>query len=200
MGTQSGFHYYLNWAKARIDEMDAALTSLEGKAAEQTADAREKADQILANLRTIRDGFRDTVNKQAAANDAAWKSVKAQLESEWTAFQAELNDNIESFGQQIEQQQAIFRRQADAQLKAWRDAADQLGAAAESFTAERKAEIEAVGNRMGADADQAEEKLRKLDQAGRQSWFALTTALSETRAAFDRANQAARDAFRKTAV
>jgi hypothetical protein len=200
MGTQGGFHYYLNWAKARIDEMDAALASLEGKAAEQTAEAREKADEILAKLRTIRDGFRGTVNKQAVANEAAWKSVKAQLESEWTAFQEELNGNIESFGQQIEQQQAIFQRQADAQLKAWRDSADQLGAAAESFTAERKAEIEAVAKRMGADADQAEEKLRKLDQAGRQSWFALTTALSETRAAFDRANQAARDAFRKTAV
>ena len=200
MSTQSGFHYYLNWAKARIDEMDAALTSLEGKAAEQTADAREKAEQILANLRAIRDDFRDIVNKQAAANEAAWKSMKAQLESEWTAFQAELNDNIESFGQQIEQQQAIFRRQADAQLKVWRDAADQLGAAAESFTAERKAEIEAVAKRMGVDADEAEEKLRKLDQAGRQSWFALTTALSQTRDAFDRANQAARDAFRKTAA
>ncbi|WP_155951204.1 hypothetical protein [Rhizobium mesoamericanum] len=33
----------------------AALTSLEGKAAEQTADAREKAEQILANLGTAPD-------------------------------------------------------------------------------------------------------------------------------------------------
>lgn len=200
MSTQSGFHYYLNWAKTRIDEMDAALTSLEDKAAEQTAGAREKADQILANLRRLRDDFQGIVNKQAVANEAAWKSVMGQLESRWTAFQAEVNNNIESFDQQIEQQQTIFRRQADAQLKAWRDVSDQLGIAAESFTAERKAEIEAVAKRMGADADQAEEKLRKLNQAGRQSWLALTTALSETRNAFDRANQAARDAFRKTAA
>ena len=200
MGTQSGFHYYANWAKARIDEMDAALTSLEGKAAELKAGAREKANQVLADLRKIRDDFRDTANKQAAANEAAWKSVKAQLESEWTAFQAELNNNIESFGKQIEQQQAIFRSQADAQLKAWRDAADRLGTAAKSFAAERRAEIDAVVKRMDADAAQAEEKLRKLNQAGGQSWSSFTTALSETRAAFDRANQAAEDAFRKAAA
>lgn len=28
----SAHYYYLNWAKERIDEMDAVLTSLEGKA------------------------------------------------------------------------------------------------------------------------------------------------------------------------
>ena len=65
--------------------------------------------------------------------------MKAQLESEWTAFQTEVNKNIDSFGTQIEQQQAIFQRQADAQLKAWRDAADQLGAAAKGHAAERRA-------------------------------------------------------------
>jgi hypothetical protein len=134
------------------------------------------------------------------ANEVAWKNVETQLESEWTAFQAEVNNNIESFGNQIEQQQAIFRHQADARLKASREAADQLGAAAKSFAAERRAEIEAAVKRMDADAAQAEEKLRKLNQAGRQSWYALTTALSETRAAFDRANQAAQDAFRKAAA
>ena len=52
---------------------------LRGKAAEQTADAREKADQILANLRKICDDFQSIVNKQASANEAAWKSVKAQI-------------------------------------------------------------------------------------------------------------------------
>ena len=57
MSRQSGFHYYLNWAKARIDEMDATLIALEGKAAELTAGAREKADQILADLRKTRDDF-----------------------------------------------------------------------------------------------------------------------------------------------
>jgi len=51
--------------------------------------------------------------------------------------------------------------------------------------------------RMNTDATAAEEKLQKLNQAGAQSWSALMAALTETRAAFDRANQAARDAFKR---
>ena len=33
MPTQSSAHFFLSWAKERIDEMDATLASLESKAA-----------------------------------------------------------------------------------------------------------------------------------------------------------------------
>jgi len=200
MSTQSSIHFYLNWAKERIDEMDATLASLESKVSEVHADARVKANQVLTDLRKKRDDFRATVKKQAEANEATWIKEKARLETEWSAFESEVKKYVESFGKQIEQQQAIFQRQANAQAKAWRDAADQLRVAAKNFAAERRAEIEVVVKRMDADATQAEEKLWRLNQAGIQSWSALTTALSETRAAFDRANQAAQDAFRKAAA
>ena len=55
------------------------------------------------------------------------------------------------------------------------------------FAPDRRVEIEAVKKRMDTDADRAEEKFRKLHQTGHQSWAALMAALSETRAAFDRA-------------
>jgi hypothetical protein len=35
-----GIHFYLNWAKERLDEMDATLASLETKVSEVQADAR----------------------------------------------------------------------------------------------------------------------------------------------------------------
>jgi hypothetical protein len=51
---------------------------------------------------------------------------------------------------------------------------------------------------MNADAAAAEEKLqKKLHEAGTQSWSALTVALAETRAAFDRANHAVHEAFKR---
>ena len=50
---------------------------------------------------------------------------------------------------------------------------------------------------MKADATVAEEKLQKLARAGTESWSALTAALAETRATFDRAHQAAREAFKR---
>jgi hypothetical protein len=199
MVTHSSTHFYINWAKERLDEMDAILTSLEGKAGVVQADARDKANKALADLRKSRDGFRDTIKKQAEANEAAWIGAKAKLEAEWNSFEAEVRKYVESFGKQIEHQQATFTLQAAAQLKAWREAADKFGSDAKDFAAERRAEIDTAVKRMSADAAAAEEKLQRLNQAGIQSWSSLMAALTETRAAFDRANQAAREAFKRAA-
>ena len=199
MATQSNIHFFTNWAKERLDEMDAAVTSLEGKLAEVQSDARDKADKVLADLRKQRDDFQDTIRKQSEFNEAAWLLAKAKLELDWKVFEAELEKYVESFGKKAEHQQATFKVQADAQLKAWREAADKLGIDAKNFAAERRDEIDAVVKRMNADAAEAERKLQKLNQAGTQSWSALMAALAETRAAFDRANQAALDAFKRAA-
>jgi hypothetical protein len=49
MPTQtSSAHFFLSWAKERIDEMDATLASLEGKAVQMQAQTRVKADQFIA--------------------------------------------------------------------------------------------------------------------------------------------------------
>jgi hypothetical protein len=199
MATQSNIHFYLNWAKERIDEMDATLASLETKVSEVQADARVKANQVLVELRKKRDDFRSTVKKQAEADEATWIKAKAQLETEWSAFETEVKKYVDSFGKKIEQQQATFKLQAAAQLKAWREAADKLRTAGKEFAAERRGEIEATVKRMEVDAAVAEERLQKLNQAGMQSWSALMGALAETRAAFDRANQAAQEAFKRAA-
>ena len=192
-------HFYVNWAKERLDEMDAALTSLEGEIGGVQADARHMANNALADLRKSRDGFRDTVKKQAEASEAAWIGAKAKLEDEWNSFEAGVRKYVESFGKQIEDQQTTFTLQAEAQLKAWREAADKLGSDAKKFAAERRAEIDAAVKRMSVDAAAAEEKLQKLNQAGTKSWSSLMAALTETRAAFDRANQAAWEAFKRAA-
>jgi DNA repair exonuclease SbcCD ATPase subunit len=199
MATQSSIHFYLNWAKERIDEMDATLASLETKVSEVQADARVKADQVLADLRKKRDEFRSTVKKQAEGNEAAWIKAKAQLETEWSAFETEVKKYVDIFGKKIEQQQATFKLQAAAQLKAWREATDKLRTAGKEFAAERRGEIDTTVKRMEANAAVAEERLQKLNQAGMQSWSALMGALAETRAAFDRANQAAQEAFKRAA-
>jgi hypothetical protein len=52
---------------------------------------------------------------------------------------------------------------------------------------------------MKADAAASDEKLQKLARAGTESWSALSAALAETRGVFDRANQAAREAFKRAA-
>jgi hypothetical protein len=200
MQTQSNIHFYVSWAKERLDEMEAVLTSLESKIGEVQTDARDKANKALADLRKISDIFRDTVKKQTESNEAAWTSAKAKLEPEWNSFEVEVKKYVESFAKQVEQQRATFKLQSAAQLKAWREAADKLADDTKQFATGRQAEIDVAVKRMQADAAAAEEKLRKhLDQMGTQSWSTMMAVLTETRAAFDRANQAARDAFKRAA-
>jgi hypothetical protein len=199
MSLQNNIHFYVNWAKERLDEMDATLASLESKVAQVQVDARDSADKLLAIMRKKRDDFRNIVKKQSEANEASWVGVQAQLESEWSSFEAEAKKYVESFVKQIEQQQATFKLQAAAQLNAWREAADKLGSAANEFAAERRDEIDAALKRMKADAVAAEAKLLKLNEAGTQSWSVLMAALTETRATFDRANQTLREQFKQAA-
>jgi septation ring formation regulator EzrA len=101
MQMQSNIHFYVNWAKERLDEMEAVLTSLESKVGGVQADARDKANKALADLRKSRDIFRDTIKKQAEANEAAWTSARAKLEPEWNSFEAEVKKYVESFGKQV---------------------------------------------------------------------------------------------------
>lgn len=193
----SSAHFFLSWAKERIDEMDATLASLESKSSQVQAEARAKADRLVAEMKKQRDEFDSTVKKHAEAGDAAWDGARERLETEWKGFQAETEKYLETFGKGVEQQQAVFRSQVTAQLNAWRETADRLNAAGREFAIERRREIDTTVSRMRADALAAEKKLQDLARAGTESWSALNTALAETRATFDRTNQAAREAFKR---
>jgi hypothetical protein len=50
---------------------------------------------------------------------------------------------------------------------------------------------------MKADVRTTEANFQKLTKAGTESWATLNAALTESRAAFDRANQTAWDAFKR---
>jgi hypothetical protein len=197
MPTQSSIRYYSNWAKERIDEMDATLTSLEFKVGEVAAESRVKADQILADLRSRRDAFRETIKQQADVGEDVWAKAKVKLEADWSAFETEAGKYIEGLGKNAEQVQATFKERAAAQVKAWQESAEQIQEAAFKFGAERRSEIDAALNSMKVDAAAAEQSLDKLTKAGTDSWAAMNAALTETRKAFDGANQAVRDAFAK---
>ena len=151
--------------------MDAALASLEVKSNQATADSKVKGEQLIADLTKRRDEF------QAGL-------VRAYFESA---------------GKQIEQQQATFKDIAAAQAKAWREAVDKFHDAASKVAVARRADMEAPLKQMKSDASEAEARLERLKQAGSSSWSVLSAALTQSRKAFDEANQAAWNALRGSA-
>src|ERR1700751_2228667 len=126
MSEQSSVHFYLNWAKERIDEMDATLASLEAKVGQVQADSKARAGQLIADLRKRRDEFQATVRKQAELGEAAWERAKTQLEAQWNSVEPGMKSYIETAGKQVQQQQATSGDVAAAQAKAWREVADKL--------------------------------------------------------------------------
>ena len=193
MSEQSSMHLYLNWAKERIDEMDAALASLEVKAGHAKAESKVKADEIVADLKRRRDEFQALLKTQAEAGEAAWARARTDLEKKWIAFEAEMRTYFEGAGKQIEQQQATFKDIAAAHTNAWREAATKFREAAGKVATGPS--VDAALKQMKADASEAEARLQKLKQAGAESWSELSAALAESRKAFDQANQAAWDAL-----
>lgn len=199
MNSQSSMHAYLDWAKERLDEIDATLASLQGKAASLQADARTKAETALAGMRTARDAFRMSIKEHAQANEEAFARSKAALELQWKAFEASVENYLDATGKQLKEHEALFRVQADAQRKAWQEVMDKLNKNAMGFAADRRRDIDTAMTRMKADAGTAKTKLDKLNAAGGESWAAMKSALEETRAAMDRASQAVHDAIKRAA-
>ncbi|WFU76934.1 hypothetical protein [Bradyrhizobium sp. CB2312] len=196
MSEQSSMHFYLNWAKERIDEMDAALTSFEVKAGEAKAESKVKAEHIIGDLKKRRDEFQAQLKTQVEVGEAAWVRSRTELEKQWNGFEAQMKTYFESAGKQIEQQQVTFKDIAAAQAKAWREAADKFREAAGKVAASHTGDVDAALKQMKADASEAEARLQKLKQAGSDSWSVLSAALAESRKAFDQANQAAWNALR----
>jgi hypothetical protein len=104
---------------------------------------------------------------------------------------------FDTVGKQIEQQQATFRDVAAAQIKASHEAADKLHDSAVKMAAAKLAELDATVKEMKTQAFEAEARLQKLRQARDESWSALSAALAGSRKAFNRANQALWDAFKR---
>ncbi len=195
--TQSRMHASFNWAKERLDEMDATLALFESKVGTFQGDARAKAENALAEMRAKRDAFRETIKKEGEMSEADWTRAKAALETDWSAFEASVQKYIEAAGVQVKQEQAAFRVRADAQRKAWQEAIDKLENTAAGLAADNRADVDSAVKHMKAEAATAEAKLDNLNRAGTKSWSAYRTALAETRTAFDHANQTAHDAFKR---
>ncbi|MGQ7793818.1 hypothetical protein ACUN0C_15535 [Faunimonas sp. B44] len=197
MPEQSSMHDYLNWTKERIDEMDATLAALEGKAAEVKAESQAMTEEAVAELTKQRDGFQAQARALAEAGGSALLAGKGQLEAQWRDFEARVKAYFETVGKQIGQQQATFQEIAAAQVKAWREAAETFNGEAAKLAAAKRADVDAAVKQMKADAAEAEARLRTLKQAGSESWAAMSAALAESRKAFDQANQKAWEALKR---
>lgn len=87
MSNRSSIHSYLDWAKERLDEIDATLASFEDNAAKLQADTSAKAQKAMADMRSARDDFRKSIKENGQASEAVIANSKKTLETQWTSFE-----------------------------------------------------------------------------------------------------------------
>lgn len=194
---RNNLQLYLSWAKERIEEMDAAVASLERQA--KNFHDREEARRLVADLKQRRNEFKTLMNKEAKEGEAALRRAKGQLELEWKNFEAEVNAHVKKAGRQFGFHQSIFQKLAGTQAKNWRVATANLQLLTRKVVPARRTGLTVAAKQMKADAAEAQARLKKLGAAGTASWSAMRTALNTSRKAFDRANQQAIKAVRRAA-
>src|SRR5271157_3382066 len=142
--TQDAYaHQFLNWIKARLDEMDATLTLIEKSTAVLHADAKKQAEEIIAQIDTRRKAFEEAIRKQQPESEAAWAKAKTTLEADWASFEAAVEDYVKNSPLSV-QRGAVFKARAEAQRKAWDETISALQTKAGMAAAEGKEDLDAA--------------------------------------------------------
>ena len=199
MTTETYTHQFANWAKERLNEIDATLASIETRASTLQADAKKQTEKAVSEIRAQRQVFQEAIHKQNDESEAGWAKAKSGLEANWTSFEGSVQKYLGELRQNGEQLGVTFKARAEAQRKAWQETLNSLHTKASTFTAAKKQEVDAALAHLKAEAEAAKSKLETHHKAGEQSWAAFKTALEESRGAFDRATRTAVEAFKRAA-
>ena len=184
---QSSVSVFVEWAKARLDEMAASAKVLESRLDSLDANVRAQAEQAIAHVKQwIAEGQAQIKNVQAKGA-ASIAEAKAQIEATWSKFQSESG----KWAELAKDQQATFQARAQAQAQAWQNVVNSYMQRAAELHARNKTQAEAHVEQLKADAQKAQADLKAkvddLSKAGQASWAAMSQALDDSRNAFSKA-------------
>ena len=194
-----GAHAAIEWAKARLLEIDATVATLEEGASKLRDDARKRGDEIISKLRATREAYGAKIDGALADGRQQTESMvaetRAALEAQWSAFERELEGYLTTVNSEIALRKEVFQARMKAEEAYWRKTIADLKASASSVATERRASLEARIAAVQAEADAAKARLAKLQLAGGDAWSALRDGLAEARGVFDKTYEAVRAAM-----
>ncbi len=199
MTSEPDTHLFSNWAKERLDEIDATLATLQSRVNTLQADTKQQAEKTIAEIRAQQHVFQEMLKKQTEEGTANWTGLMRGLESNWASFETLVQKYLNVTWKDAQHLQETFAARAEAQRKAWQEALESLRGTANTFAAAHKKDAEEALDQLKVAAETAKAKLEIQQKAGVESWDALKTALEESRAAFDKATHKVIESFKKTA-
>ena len=184
---QSSVGVFVEWAKARLDEMAANTKVLESSLDKLDASVRAQAEQTIAQVNQWIAEGQAKIKDVQAKGEASIAEAKADIEATWAKFQTESDKWVEV----AKDQQATFEARAQAQAQAWQNVVNTYVQRAAEVHAQNKVQAEAQVEQLKADAQKMQSELNAkvddLSKAGQASWGAMSQALDESRNAFAKA-------------
>ena len=192
---QSSVGVFVEWAKARLDEMAASAKVLDSRLDSLDVNVRAQAEQAIAHVKQwIAEGQAEIKDVQAKGAGSI-AEAKAQMEATWSKFQSESS----RWAELTKDQQATFQARAQAQAEAWQNVVNNYMQRATELHARNQKQAEAHVQQLTAQAQKAqadlEAKADRLGKAGQASWEAMSQALDESRDAFSKAIEATAKSF-----
>jgi hypothetical protein len=175
---------FVDWAKARLDEMAANAGALQKNLDELDAKSRAQAEQAIAQLNQWIEQGQSDIKTAQAKGEAQVAQAKADMETLWANFQ----NNAGDWAGLLKDNQAMFQARAQAQIQAWQDTVNAYMERVNDVHDKNKAQAEAQVAQLQADAKKAQAdlaaKVDELTKAGESSWAAMSDALDQSRNAF----------------
>ena len=81
MTTETYAHHFSNWAKERLNEIEATLTSIEARAGSLQAEGKKQAEKALSEIRAQRDLFEKAIQKHKVESEAGWTKSEERFGS-----------------------------------------------------------------------------------------------------------------------
>lgn len=192
---QSSVGVFVEWAKARLDEMAASAKVLDSRLDSLDVNVRAQAEQAIAHVKQwIAEGQADIKDVQAKGAGSI-AEARAQMDATWSKFQSESS----RWAELTKDQQATFQARAQAQAEAWQNVVNSYMQRATELHARNQKQAEAHVQQLTAQAQKAQADLKakadNLGKAGQASWDAMSQALDESRNAFSRAIEATAKSF-----
>jgi len=192
---QNSVNVFVDWAKARLDEMAANAGTLQANLDKLDANTRTQAEQAIAQLNQwIEQGQSDIKNVQAQG-EASVSQAKSDMETLWAKFQSDSGNWVEL----AQDQHATFQARAAAQAQAWQDTIGGYMQRLNDVQSQNKAQAEVQVEQLKAEAQKAQAdlsaKAEELSKAGQSSWAAMSEALDQSRDAFAKSIEVAAKNF-----
>ena len=187
MAVKKNVDLFVEWAKARLDEMSADAETLDANLAKLDSNARAQGEQTV---KQVNDWVAQGQAKIAEVQSQGSSSIAGgqdYIDQIWDQFQTQ----ADSWAENAQDQQAAFQARANAQVQSWQKMVDSYTKMAADIHAQHKAEADVQLAELKKNAQTAQAQLNaaadQFKSAGETTWAAFKEALNDSREAFSKA-------------